>query len=69
VGWLYPGFASCFANGLPDRVAAVLAATQSPIAFSVGSQPSGVPAWLTIPTWAVIGTADHVIERAARTVG
>jgi pimeloyl-ACP methyl ester carboxylesterase len=60
----YPGFAQCFANGLPAREAAVLAATQRPIAYSAGSDPSGVPAWLTIPSWSVIGTADRVIPPA-----
>ena len=35
----YPGFAQCFANGLPASQAAVLAATQRPIAFSAGSDP------------------------------
>ena len=39
----YPGFAQCFANGLPASQAAMLAATQRPIAFSVGSDPSGIP--------------------------
>jgi pimeloyl-ACP methyl ester carboxylesterase len=60
----YPGFAKCFANGLPAGEAAVLAATQRPIAFSAGSALSGVPAWLTIPSWSLIGTADHVIPPA-----
>jgi pimeloyl-ACP methyl ester carboxylesterase len=60
----YPGFAQCFANGLPASTAAVLAATQQPIAYSAGSDPSGVPAWLTIPSWSLIGTADHVIPPA-----
>ena len=60
----YPGFARCFANGLPTSQAAVLAATQRPIAFSAGSDPSGVPAWKTIPSWSLIGTADHVIPPA-----
>ena len=60
----YPGFAKCFANGLPAGEAAVLAATQRPIAFSAGSAQSGVPAWLTIPSWSLIGTADHVIPPA-----
>jgi pimeloyl-ACP methyl ester carboxylesterase len=60
----YPGFAECFANGLPASQAAVLAATQRPIAFSAGSDPSGVPAWQTIPSWSLIGTADHVIPPA-----
>jgi len=60
----YPGFAQCFANGLPAREAAVLAATQRPLAFSAASTPSGVPAWQTIPSWSVIGTADHVLPPA-----
>jgi pimeloyl-ACP methyl ester carboxylesterase len=60
----YPGFAQCFANGLPASTAAVLAATQQPIAYSAGSDPSSVPAWLTIPSWSLIGTADHVIPPA-----
>ncbi len=60
----YPGFAQCFANGLPANQAAMLAATQRPIAYSACSAPSGVPAWLTIPSWSLIGTADHVIPPA-----
>jgi pimeloyl-ACP methyl ester carboxylesterase len=60
----YLGFARCFANDLPASEAAILAATQSPIAFSAGSAVSGVPAWHAIPSWDVIGTADHVIPPA-----
>jgi len=60
----YPGFAQCFANGLPASQAAMLAATQRPIAFSAGSDPSGIPAWQTIPSWSLIGAADHVIPPA-----
>jgi pimeloyl-ACP methyl ester carboxylesterase len=60
----YPGFAPCFANGLPASQAAMLAVTQRPIAFSAGSAPSGIPAWQTIPSWSLIGTADHVIPPA-----
>ena len=60
----YPGFDQCFANGVPAAQAAVLAATQRPSLLSVGSDPSGVPAWKKIPSWAVIGTADHVIPLA-----
>ena len=55
---LVPG---CFANGLPASQAAVIAATQRPLAASAFTEPSGPPAWKTIPSWAVIGTADHVI--------
>jgi pimeloyl-ACP methyl ester carboxylesterase len=60
----YPGFAQCFANGLPASQAAILAVTQRPAAFSSGSAPSGIPAWQTIPSWSLIGTADHVIPPA-----
>jgi pimeloyl-ACP methyl ester carboxylesterase len=58
---LVPG---CFASGLPAREAAVIAATQRPLAASTLSEASGTPAWKTIPSWAVIGTADKVIPPA-----
>jgi len=54
-------FPSCFANGLPANEARMLAATQEPLSTIALSQKSGVPAWKTIPSWAVVGTADHVI--------
>ena len=57
-------FPGCFANGLPPSQAAALAATQRPLAFSVLNEPSGVPAWQTIPSWDVIGTADNVLPPA-----
>ena len=57
-------FASCMANGLPATQAQVLAATQSPLATIALTQQSGVPAWKTIPSWAVVGTADHAIPPA-----
>jgi pimeloyl-ACP methyl ester carboxylesterase len=58
---LVPG---CFASGLPASQAAVIAATQRPLAASTLSEPSGRAAWKTIPSWAVIGTADKVIPPA-----
>ena len=57
-------FPGCFANGLPASEGAMLAATQRPLATSVLTDKSGVPAWKTIPSWAVVGTADHVIPPA-----
>jgi pimeloyl-ACP methyl ester carboxylesterase len=57
-------FASCMANGLPAAEAAVLSTTQRPLATIALGQKSGVPAWLTIPSWAVVGTADHAIPAA-----
>jgi pimeloyl-ACP methyl ester carboxylesterase len=60
----YPGFARCFANGLSAREAALLAATQRPLTLSAAMAQSGPPAWKTIPSWSVIGTADHVLPPA-----
>ncbi len=54
-------FPGCFADGLPSAEAAVLAATQRPLAASTLSEPSGAPAWTSIPSWDIVGTADHVI--------
>jgi pimeloyl-ACP methyl ester carboxylesterase len=58
---VYPG---CMANDLPADKAKALAATQRPIATIALTQPTGVPAWQTIPSWAVVGTADHAIPPA-----
>ena len=54
-------FPACFANGLPLSQARVLAATAEPLSTIALGQKSGVPAWKTIPSWAVVGTADRVI--------
>ena len=55
---------SCFASGLPPSQAAVIAATQRPLAASTRQEPSGPPAWKTIPSWDVIGTADQALPPA-----
>jgi pimeloyl-ACP methyl ester carboxylesterase len=57
-------FPAAFANDLPARTAALLAAVQRPVAFSALVAPSGVPAWKTIPSWYFVGTADNVIPPA-----
>ena len=57
-------FPRCLANGLSARKGALLAASQRPLATSALFEPSGVPAWMTIPSWAVIGTADRAIPAA-----
>jgi len=57
-------FPGCFANGLPASVGAVLAATQRPLSTSAFTDLSGVPAWQTIPSWDIVGTADHIITPA-----
>jgi pimeloyl-ACP methyl ester carboxylesterase len=60
----YPGFIECFANGVDREEAAVLAAMQRPAAPAQFTEPSGPPAWKTIPSWSLIGTLDNVIPRA-----
>ena len=60
----YPGFAECFANGVDRNQTALLFATQRPAAFDQFVEPSGPPAWETIPSWSLIGTADRVIPPA-----
>jgi pimeloyl-ACP methyl ester carboxylesterase len=57
-------FPSCMANDLPSAKARALAVTQRPIATSALGEPTGVPAWKTIPSWAVVGTVDHAIPLA-----
>src|SRR6266511_3492313 len=57
-------FLESFANGIPERKALVLYATQRPITFSAGNQPSGVPAWKTIPSWYLIRTQDKILPPA-----
>jgi pimeloyl-ACP methyl ester carboxylesterase len=48
-----------FAADLPARQAAVLAATQRPVAEAAFTDPSGPPAWKTLPSWAVVAAGDR----------
>jgi hypothetical protein len=57
-------FPDAFANGLPARKAAELAARQRPLQASALEEPSGAPAWKSIPSWSLIGTVDHAIPLA-----
>src|SRR5437870_2689316 len=59
-------FPSCFANDLPPNEGAVLASTQRPFALSALPQPSGVPAWRSIPSFYLVGTIDNVIPPFAQ---
>jgi pimeloyl-ACP methyl ester carboxylesterase len=59
-------FRGILANDLSADQAAELAATQRPIASSALGDPSGAPAWSSIPSWDVIGTADHALPAAAQ---
>lgn len=58
--------ADSFAPDVSRRTAAVIAATQRPLTLSAGSEPSGVPAWKTIPSWWLLGTQDKIITPTAQ---
>jgi len=51
-------FHDAFAADVPEKQAAVMAATQRPIAAGAFSEASGPPAWKTIPSWAVVAVGD-----------
>ncbi|GAA2595207.1 alpha/beta hydrolase [Winogradskya consettensis] len=59
-------FLTTFASQVKRPTAQLLYAAQRPLAFSAGNQASGVPAWLTIPSWDVIGEHDLIITPAAQ---
>jgi pimeloyl-ACP methyl ester carboxylesterase len=52
-------FREAFAADLPTEQTAVMAATQRPVAAAAFTDPSGPPAWKTLPSWAVVATDDQ----------
>ena len=63
-----------FAADLPTEQTAIMAATQRPVAQLAFSEPSGVPAWKTLPSWTVVATGDKaagsdVIRSMAKRAG
>ena len=70
-------FHDAFAADLPREQTAVMAATQRPVAELAFIEPSGPPAWKSLPTWAVVATGDKaagadvirsMAERAGATI-
>ncbi|NNC10884.1 alpha/beta hydrolase [Planctomonas sp. JC2975] len=59
-------FAADFAQDVPAAARNVLEAGQLPITLNALGEPSTAPAWKTIPSWAVIGTADKVLPAATQ---
>jgi pimeloyl-ACP methyl ester carboxylesterase len=51
-------FHRVFAGDLSDTQSGVLGASQRPVAASAFEEKSGVPAWKTLPSWAVVATGD-----------
>ncbi|HEU0164700.1 MAG TPA: alpha/beta hydrolase [Thermomicrobiales bacterium] len=54
-------FASIFCADLPATQAAVLAVSQRAVMAAAFSEPSGVPAWKTIPTWYALANQDMAL--------
>ena len=57
---------TAFAPDLPEADRWLIAASQRPLTLAANIIPSGVPAWKTLPSWAVIGTEDRIIPPAAQ---
>jgi pimeloyl-ACP methyl ester carboxylesterase len=51
-------FHDAFAADLPVEETAVMAATQRPASLLGFVEPTGVPAWRSLPSWAVVATGD-----------
>jgi pimeloyl-ACP methyl ester carboxylesterase len=58
-------FAS-FATGLSPDQKNLVWATQRPAGLAGLSEPSGVPAWKTIPSWYLIGLKDQIIPPSSQ---
>lgn len=54
-----------FAADVTEELAHGMAATQRPIAEAALNEPAGEPAWRTIPSWSIYGSADRNIPAAA----
>jgi pimeloyl-ACP methyl ester carboxylesterase len=70
-------FHDAFAADLPTEQTAPMAATQRPVAEAAFSEPSGPPAWKSLPAWTVLATGDKaagtdvirsMAERAGATI-
>ena len=57
-------FRKVFCADLPAKTAAVMAANQRPIEAAALGEPSGEPAWKTIPSWYLVASNDQAIPPA-----
>jgi len=61
-GYIDPDrFHEVFCADLPAATAVAMAAAQRPSTIASGSEPSGEPAWKTIPSWYMVAKQDRVI--------
>ena len=59
-------FREAFGADVPAEKAGLMAVTQRPGTGTALNEPSGEPAWKTIPSWALVGTNDRIIPREAQ---
>ena len=59
-------FREAFAADLPKTAAALMWAGQRPLHVGAFEEPSGAPAWATIPSWYLAARDDQVIPVAAQ---
>ncbi|HET9069793.1 MAG TPA: alpha/beta hydrolase [Amaricoccus sp.] len=57
-------FHAQFAADVPAGEASLMAATQRPVTEAALTEPSGVPAWKSIPSWMIYGSDDRNIPAA-----
>jgi pimeloyl-ACP methyl ester carboxylesterase len=58
-------FPEVLAGDLPTEQVAVMAVSQRPAAQTVFIEPSGPPAWTTLPSWAVVARQDRIVAPEA----
>jgi pimeloyl-ACP methyl ester carboxylesterase len=58
-------FKAVFCADVPDAEAMLMATTQRPISELALGEATADPAWKTLPSWAVFGTADQAIGMTA----
>ena len=59
-------FRAQFAHDVPAAQATVMAAAQRPITAAALNEPSGDPAWRSVPSWFLIPTGDKNIPAAGQ---
>ncbi|MEO3929080.1 alpha/beta hydrolase [Micromonosporaceae bacterium B7E4] len=59
-------FREVFAGDVPRRTTELMWAGQRPADLSTLQEPSGAPAWKTIPSWYLVARDDQVIPAAAQ---
>lgn len=56
-------FHQAFGADVSANTARMMAVTQRPGAGTALNEPSGEPAWKTVPSWALVGSNDRIIPR------